>query len=589
MKRYLAALIAPLVLCMYLAGCGAGADSPSTPTPEAPRLLGTVTANAATTATIHMLGDSTMASYAADRRPQMGWGEAMPQFFDANVAVINRARSGRSSRSFSKEAALWPAILPLINSGDYVIIQFGHNDQKSGSDYAVYGTYAFCSDGTTNGEACTGRADKVDPTVDISEHSYYQVLKKYVSQIRAKGAIPILMSPIVRKYFSGTTISAQGQHTIGIVGGETFARGDYVAAMKAVATKYTVPFIDLTAETKKTVESYGDAVATANLYVAGDSTHPQVLFANLIAKRAVQGMSAQNVLASRMVAVTSLIASPDTLDWSTRNVGVATSKTITLAAFDLAAASGTVTATVPANFAVSLNGSSWSQSVSVAYANSRFISPLYVQFTPTQIKAYSGKATFAVNGVAPATSLTLAGTGVASTSGVASSSVWFTAGTSLAPVSDGPVSASNALIQGLVATTSKVLAVDGQDTTVARYVADSVARNNAQYLQFSVSPSSGTYSVNAMSFYLTTSGGSSVVADIDYSLNADFSSPKKLNATPLTFVKDTFSGKISYTVAAQVPVGGKIYVRVYPWNSAAVTGKSLAVYGIRVAGNVVAN
>ena len=99
-------------------------------------------APAASGVTLHMLGDSTMTVYASDRRPQMGWGEAMQQFFDSNVTVKNWALGGRSSRSFYYEATRWPTILPEIKSGDYVIIQFGHNDQKYGGDYATYGTYA---------------------------------------------------------------------------------------------------------------------------------------------------------------------------------------------------------------------------------------------------------------------------------------------------------------------------------------------------------------------------------------------------------------------------------------------------------------
>lgn len=542
-------------------------------------------AGPATAATVHMLGDSTMTTYTEDRRPQMGWGEAVPKFFNSSVTVNNWALGGRSSRSFYYEATRWPAILPKIAAGDYVIIQFAHNDQKSGGDYAQFGTYAFCSDGSSDGEACTGRPDLVDPAVDISEHSYYQWLKKYVQQVRAKGATPILMSPIVRKYFSGTVITPQGQHNVGVTGGERFARGDYVAAMKAVAAKYSVPFVDITAETKKIVEAYGNEAATANLYISADSTHPQVLFANLIAKRAVEGMKSLNILSSYMVPVTSLIASPDTLDWGTRYVDMPSAKTLTLSAFDLSPTAGTVTVSAPDNFKVSFDGNSWTQYVDVAYVNGAFIKPVQVQFTPTQAKSYDADIGFTIGRVALATEVPVKGTGVSTSGGIASRAVWFTAGTSLAPVYDGLVTASNVTVQGLAATTSKVLAVDGQDTTVARYVANSPVRDNAQYLQFSVSPpASGTFSVDEISAYLTSSGGSTTVADIEYSLNADFSSPTKLNPAALSFVKETMVRKV-YPVVVQVPAGGKLYLRIYAWNSANVTGKMLALYGVKVSGS----
>jgi lysophospholipase L1-like esterase len=587
MRNLFTGLVGTLTLSAGLVACGGGTGNGATS--DAPRLLSMTDSAVVTTAAspvIHMLGDSTMTMYTADRRPQMGWGEAMPQFFDSTVKVNNWALGGRSSRSFYYEATRWPAILPRIAAGDYVIIQFAHNDQKSGGDYAEYGTYAFCSDGTTDGEACTGRPDKVDPTVDISEHSYYQWLKKYVQDVRARGAKPILMSPIVRKYFSGTTITAAGQHNVGVTSGEAYARGDYVAAMKAVAARYSVPFVDLTAETKKIVESYGDAAAKANLYIAADSTHPQVLFANLIAKRAVEGMKALDILGDHMVPVTSLIASPGTLDYSTRYVGMPTVKSVTLSAFDLSPASGTVTVTAPPNFTVSLDDNTWAQSVSIAYTNGAFIQPLSVRFTPTEERNYNGNINFVVGNTALDTTLPVQGVGISSAGGIASYASWFTAGTSLAPVTDGLVAATSASVNGLVASTTKVIAVDGQDTTVARYVADSPVRNNNQYLQFVVSPVNGKFAIDTISAYLTSSGGSTVVADIEYSMNADFSASTKLNSTPLTFVKDTFTAKLSYPVVVQVPAGASLYLRVFPWNSAGAIGKTLAVYGVRVAGSV---
>jgi len=588
MRHLFTGLAGALMLSAGLMACGGGTGSGSTSdTPKFLSTVATVTEASPAKPVIHMLGDSTMTMYTADRRPQMGWGEAMPQFFDATVTVNNWALGGRSSRSFYYEATRWPAIRPRIGAGDYVIIQFAHNDQKSGGDYAEFGTYAFCSDGSTDGEACTGRPDKVDPTVDISEHSYYQWLKKYVLEVRARGGNPVLMSPIVRKYFSGNTITAAGQHNVGITGGEAYARGDYVAAMKAVAARYAVPFVDLTAETRKIVESYGDAAAKANLYIAADSTHPQVLFANLIAKRAVEGMKGLGILAGHMVPVTSLIASPGTLDYATRYVGMPTVKSVTLSAFDLAPASGTATVTAPPNFEVSLDERNWSQSLSITYANGAFIQPMSVRFTPTEERDYKGAIGFVVGNHALDTTLAVQGTGISSAGGVASYASWFTAGTALGPLTDGLVTATNASINGLVASTTKVIAVDGQDTTVARYVADSPLRNNNQYLQFVVSPVNGKFSVDTISAYLTSSGGSTVVADIEYSLNADFSSATKLNAAPLTFVKDTFTAKLSYPVVVQVPAGGSLYLRIFPWNSAGAIGKTLAVYGVKVAGTAV--
>jgi lysophospholipase L1-like esterase len=607
MIKKLVGMSAAMLVSLFLAACGGGSDgggdnattaaasnsSVSSSASQASSAQSSQSSSSQSSAssssalaavTIHMLGDSTMTAYTEDRRPQMGWGEAMPQFFNSGVTVKNWALGGRSSRSFYYESTRWPAILPQIKAGDYVIIQFAHNDQKYGADYATYGTYAYCSDGSGDGEACIGAADAVDSSVDKAEHSYYQFLKRYVTEIQAKGAYPILMTPMVRKYFSGTTITAEGQHNVGIKGTETVARGDYPAAMKAVAAKYGVPLVDLTAETKTIVESYGDAAATANLYISADSTHPQVLFANLIAKKATEGMATLGLLNSYMVPVTSLIASPSTLAWSTRYVGVASVKSITVSAFDLSPAAGSVTVTSPAtNFELSTDQTTWSQSLSLDYTNSAFTKTVYVRFTPSAVIDYSGSITFALAGVSVGT-VAVSGTGVSAGSGVDSTATWFTAGTAVAAVTDGLLTAADAVPNNLTATTSKVLAVNGQDTTVARYTADTwTSHDSTRYLQFATTPT-GAMSVSTISMYYASSGGSTIQADIEYSL--DQTSWTRLNASSLTSTKDVMT-YVEYTgLALQVAKGSTVYLRIYPWNTAGTAGKSLALYGVKVAGKV---
>lgn len=578
MKKF-STLVAAILLAAGLSACGGGGSSEHANIPA----TSSSSSSAAATVTIHMLGDSTMTAYTEDRRPQMGWGEKVAMFFDSSVTVKNWALGGRSSRSFYRESTRWPAILPQINAGDYVIIQFAHNDQKYGSDYAEYGTYAYCSDGSGNGETCSGATDSVDSTVDKSEHSYYQYLKKYVTEIQAKGAHPVLVSPIVRKYFSGTSITAEGQHNVGIKGTETVARGNYPEAMKAVATKYNVPFIDLTSETKTIVENYGDAAATANLYIAADSTHPQVLFATLIAKKAVEGMAALNILANHKVDVTSLVASPESLAWGNRYIGIASMKTITVSAFDLVPSAGNVTVTSPSSaFELSTDQATWSNTLTLDYTNGAFTKTVYVRFTAANVTDYSGNIAFALAGVTLG-KVAVSGTGIAAGSGVDSYASWFTAGTALTAVSDGLVAAADATPVNLVATTSKVLAVNGQDTTVARYTADTwTSYDSSKYLEFSATPS-GKFSIDSISAYLTSSGGSTIQASMAYS--TDGSTWTMLNSTALSFSKDTMT-KVEYGVTVEVASGAKIYLRIYPWNTAGNAGKSLALYDVRISGKV---
>lgn len=528
---------------------------------------------------IHMLGDSTMTIYTEDRRPQTGWGEKVAMFFNASVEVKNWALGGRSSRSFYYEATRWPAIEPQIAAGDYVIIQFGHNDQKLGGDYDAYGTYAFCSDGTEDGENC---AD--------SEHSYYQFLKKYVQAVRAKGATPILMSPIVRSYFSGDTITAKGQHNLeAAYTGETYARGDYPKAMEAVATAYEVPYVDLTAETKTIVESYGADAAKDSLYIAADSTHPQTLFATLIAKKAVEGMKSLNILSSYMVEATSLVASPSSLDWGNRYIDIASTKELTISAFDLNPTTGSVTVTAPEGFSLAMTSDEpvKSSSVAIDYQNGAFTQKLYVEFKAAAEQAYSNNISFVqAADLSTLGFVAVSGVGVASGSGVESFAKWFTEGSAVSAISDGLVSTVDASAVNLASSTNKTLAVDGQDTSVARFTVegpDMVARSNERYLQFAVTAAAQTFYIDTISVYLTSSGGSTVQADIEYSTASDFSSSVKLNPEAMAFTKDTMTLK-EFGVTEALAAGSTLYIRIYPWNTAGNLGKTLAIYGLTISG-----
>ena len=114
---------------------------------------------------VWMIGDSTMANKQPDKAPETGVGRVMNEFVKANVTVHNHALNGRSSKSFLDEGR-WTAIYDSIQPGDYVIIQFGHNDEKP--------------------------AEKLhtDPST-----TYKQLLKKYIDESHAKVRIPLFVPP----------------------------------------------------------------------------------------------------------------------------------------------------------------------------------------------------------------------------------------------------------------------------------------------------------------------------------------------------------------------------------------------------------
>lgn len=208
--------------------------------------------------TIYMIGDSTMANKSnPETNPEHGWGQVLPNYFSTKISIENRAVNGRSSRSFILEGR-WDSILKTIKKGDYVFIQFGHNDQKEKSP-----------DRYTN------------PHV-----TYRHNLIKYIEETRAKGATPVLFSSIVRRNFN--------EHGVLID-----THGDYPLEARLVALEYHVPFIDLQYLTEKLEETYGvEGSKKLHLHFeAGeepfykdgkhDDTHLSNLGANEIAKLAV--------------------------------------------------------------------------------------------------------------------------------------------------------------------------------------------------------------------------------------------------------------------------------------------------------------
>ena len=164
--------------------------------------------------TIWMIGDSTMASKKPERKPESGWGVEFAQFVKNGVVVINKAASGRSTKSFIAEKR-WKAVLDSIQPGDFVIIQFGHNDQRK--DSLVY------ADANT---------------------TYKELLKKYIKETREKGGKPVICTPVVRRHFDGN-------------GNLLDTHGDYLKVVRTVARETKTPLVDMEALTRKLVTDLG--------------------------------------------------------------------------------------------------------------------------------------------------------------------------------------------------------------------------------------------------------------------------------------------------------------------------------------------
>ncbi|MBQ0078009.1 MAG: rhamnogalacturonan acetylesterase [Bacteroidales bacterium] len=192
--------------------------------------------------------------------PYAGWGEVLTPYFRETLTILDKGRSGRSTKSFIEEGR-WDAASTLISKGNVVMIQFGHNDEKD-----------------------------FDPSRYTDPYgTYYDNLKLFVETVKSKGATPILLTPIARYNFSGGKL--------------VDTHGDYPDAMRKVAKETDCYLIDLTAMTSALYSRLGEKKAAEHFYVLdgdkdvetrGVSRH-SYLGAKTVAKMIVAEVKKQNI------------------------------------------------------------------------------------------------------------------------------------------------------------------------------------------------------------------------------------------------------------------------------------------------------
>jgi lysophospholipase L1-like esterase len=222
---------------------------------------------------VFLIGDSTMCDYEAKRAPVTGWGMPFKYFFDSTVTIDNRARGGRSTRTFISENR-WQPIADSLQEGDYVLMQFGHNDEAKEEIYK----------------------ERYTPVPD-----YKTNLIKFITETRLKKANPIIITPVTRMRFDKNG----KQH-------ETHA--EYTAACYEVAKQYGVPLIDLDKSSRELLQELGPEASKLLFmqlaplenpaYPEGqkDNTHFNEYGARRIAELVLAGLNEQHIeLAERIV------------------------------------------------------------------------------------------------------------------------------------------------------------------------------------------------------------------------------------------------------------------------------------------------
>lgn len=210
--------------------------------------------------TIFLAGDSTMAEKLAEKRPETGWGEMLGQHFkDGKVVIDNRAANGRSTKTFISEGK-WQSIIDSLKKGDYVFIQFGHNDSSK-----------------DKGERYTPPGD------------YRKNLIRFAEEVRTKGGHPVLLTPVMRRRFDKD--------------GKFYdTHGEYPGIVRTVANEHDIPLIDMHQTSESVIVRYGVEVSRKLFfqlkpgenpnYPKGidDNTHFSPFGAEEMAKLVVEGI-----------------------------------------------------------------------------------------------------------------------------------------------------------------------------------------------------------------------------------------------------------------------------------------------------------
>jgi lysophospholipase L1-like esterase len=221
----------------------------------APQLSGIGYAAAASPFVVYIAGDSTVCDQTDPE--YSGWGQQLPPYFNYPVSVANYADSGESSGSFLNSSALFGAINSRLKANDWVLIQFGHNDK------------------------------------DTTAATFHDNMTAYVTKVKAKGAFPVLVTPVARATFSGNTLTAQHINNTG---------ANLPAIIKQVATEQNVPVLDLTARTTEWLMQLGPSGWQAYHALGTDATHTNPAGAAVEAGFVVELIKAANLtaLVSRM-------------------------------------------------------------------------------------------------------------------------------------------------------------------------------------------------------------------------------------------------------------------------------------------------
>ena len=550
---------------------------------------------------VHTLGDSTMAPYDESATVTRGWGMYFGNFLTNGWSSINYARGGRDSRGGYEE--LWQSAKKQVTEGDYVIITFGHNDEKNGGmdGYALYDYYVSKGDQTA--------AAAVDKRGTVPSTTYKENLGKIVDEAIALGAHPVICSPVCRAYFTGNKIRRNGRHDLGDsfsiltsdgpVDGNTVSANDhtmdYAWHSEQLAKEKGVPFIDLTQATAELYESYGSGKCLEYLFDGQGSTHFNTTGALLVARECARLMKAQGIMADGITIPTDISVTPATADFGEAYKGQTLTKELTINGFGLSPESGSVSVTATDGILVSLDKKEWKTTINIDYSASTLVKSFYAQMTLTENGQTTGNIT--VTQGAKTINVPVSANAVTMEGGTEVKAYWRLEKDDTYELT-GPATVIGENLVGMYVqryASPNANTVWPEETgfdasrkmqrnllTGDDWPADEIDDNPDRYIQFGIKASKGTIlKINNISMFVCGAGGNGMCAHIYYSTD-------NFETRTTIYEKKKMTANMPDLVAATPVIsleeGQELLVRVYPWYNNAATGKTICISDVTISG-----
>ncbi len=540
--------------------------------------------------TLYTCGDSTMADYATDgSTPTRGWGQYFGAFFSQDITVVNRGKGGMDVQGFYTGAAYWPAIKKALQPGDYVLLQFAHNDEKNGGmdGQQLYDYYIAKGDQTA--------AAAVDKRGSIPHDTYVKTLRKLVEEIRSKGATPLFASSICRMYFSNGDIRRNGRHDLGDSFSVLTANGpttgnkvgaddhsmDYRWQMEQLAKELDVPFFDMTESTRQLFVKYGDAKCHEILSDGDGSTHLSVAGAALIARQCAELMSKQGVLADKInISDAGLSVSPSDGNLGEAYIGNVLIKEFTMTGFGLTPESGNVTISSDGVFELSTDKSRWSSSIQLPYDGGTLIGTFFVKVSLKNPGELYGTVTASAANSTVAFPVSATGVAIPGSGAVALS--WPLVSDTNYALS-GEAEVVDMKLVGLEAAGFdggiNLLPVGGN------WPDGDIDESPTRYVEFGIkAPQGKTLQINKMALSIGGFSTDAMQCHVSYSKEVGFGSPKTFYS-PANMAQGVMN-EVMVTDLINVGDGETLVLRIYPWTRGAVANAPLRVAGVEIGGYV---